>query len=156
MRVRRPASSHKMWRLITPPDKRETPDSKWGQPRSLAREISQQPCTNAIHGSSVGMATRICGHPLEHWPGAAPWDWLRPLYHAWRMSIGYAGPDRQTDLKVLSQTPAERGRRCCCETWTCTASFFDSMQPADMQLSWTNLCCYRAMVQASKQAASIG
>lgn len=23
----------------------------------------------------------ICGHPHEHWPGAAPWDGLRPLYH---------------------------------------------------------------------------
>jgi hypothetical protein len=70
------------------------------------------------------------------------------------MSIGYAGPDRQLDFEVLSQAPAERGRRCCCETWSCKASFFDSMQPADMQLSGDEppLLLQRATCkQASKQ-----
>lgn len=72
------------------------------------------------------------------------------------MSIGYAGPDRQTDFEVLSQAPAERGRRCCRETWSCTASFFDSMQPADMQLSGDEhlLLLSYMYLQASKQRRS--
>lgn len=76
------------------------------------------------------------------------------MYHAWRMSIGYAGPDRQLDFEVLSQAPAERGRRCCCETWSCKASFFDSMQPADMQRSGDEplLLLQSYLQEASKQA----
>ena len=74
---------------------------------------------------------------------------------AWRMSIGYAGPDRQTDFEVLSQAPAERGRRCCCETWSCTASLFDSMQPADMQLSGDEPLLLLSYSTASKQASSV-
>jgi hypothetical protein len=60
-----PSSSHKMWRFTShyygdTPAKRSTPDPKsvlrWGQP--LAGDISTT-VHQEIHGSSVGMATRI-------------------------------------------------------------------------------------------------
>ena len=79
------------------------------------------------------------------------------MYHAWEESIGCAGPDRHTDFEVLWHAPAEqleRGRRCCCETWSCKASFFDSMQPADLQLQSDEPLMLLSFPQASKQRRS--
>jgi hypothetical protein len=121
--------SHKEWRLTTPVSHEthlQIGPVYW--PSSL--DISQHPCANTIHGSSVGMATRSRLYAdVRSSTGLDPCRGTDCVLCTTRgrTSIGCAGPRSTDGLSVDAWLRLRgKGRRCCdyycCETSSCTAS----------------------------------